>query len=275
MSKFRVKYLVPNATANTMRGIAPGQTVGDVIALIARADSADIDQLSLDGCRLPHDELFDDHYESKDQLFVFSKAASASESAPPRHRLEFPPSCPKKGLLRRRCVPDGIVAHLSRRCGGNVHDRELVGITSSDPAHDDLCCAAKNAADMETDVCFISAERDCKEDIPNSRNNWICYDFRDKRIVPTHYAIRSWRVMSGGSHPKSWIVETSEDGESWKEIDRREDSDKLNDAQVVGVFEVRDARECRLIRLVNVGRNHFGNDCLHIEAWEVFGTLVE
>jgi hypothetical protein len=33
--------------------------------------------------------------------------------------------------------------------------------------------------------------------------------------------------------------------------------------------------ECRLVRLVNVGRNHAGDDNLVIEAFEVFGSLIE
>jgi hypothetical protein len=33
--------------------------------------------------------------------------------------------------------------------------------------------------------------------------------------------------------------------------------------------------ECRFIRLVNVGKNHFGDDQLNISAWEIFGSLIE
>jgi hypothetical protein len=38
----------------------------------------------------------------------------------------FPPSV-KKG--RQFDVPDGIIAHLTRECGGNVHDRHVVDVT--------------------------------------------------------------------------------------------------------------------------------------------------
>jgi hypothetical protein len=41
------------------------------------------------------------------------------------------------------------------------------------------------------------------------------------------------------------------------------------------MFGMTDADECRFIRLVNIGRNHFGGDRLAISAWEVFGGLFE
>jgi len=28
-------------------------------------------------------------------------------------------------------------------------------------------------------------------DIEHTRNNWICYDFKNRIIIPTHYTIRS------------------------------------------------------------------------------------
>jgi hypothetical protein len=50
---------------------------------------------------------------------------------------QFPPSM-KRGKLRlfgrikpeqTYDIPDGIIAHLTRECGGNVHDRHVVDIT--------------------------------------------------------------------------------------------------------------------------------------------------
>jgi hypothetical protein len=40
---------------------------------------------------------------------------------------QFPPSV-KKGKYFD--VPDGVIAHLTRECGGNVHDRDVVDVTS-------------------------------------------------------------------------------------------------------------------------------------------------
>jgi hypothetical protein len=171
--------------------------------------------------------------------------------------------------------PEGIISHLSRECGGNVHDRNVVAVTSSKPFSVCIDHAAKNAVELEGNSCFLSGHRDKKKEIPHARNNWICYDFKSRRIVPTYYAIRSGYGGPGGAHLKSWIVETSTDGENWKEIDRKKDNAKLNGWKITGTFPVTGAGECRFIRLVNIGRNHAGYDMLAISAWEIFGSLIE
>jgi hypothetical protein len=204
---------------------------------------------------------------------------------------QFPPSVTIRSIGKITIdVPDGIIAHLTRECGGNVHDRHVVDVTcgsfeketeGANPhsgAYDnDPKCPAKNAADLETDFFFWSAYRKNEEDIPHTRNNWICYDFRERRIAPTHYTIRTNNGDGDPaySHLKSWLVETSVDGENWREVDREENNNQLNGPLFTATFAVAGGGECRFIRLVNIGRNHFGNDCLCISAWEIFGSLIE
>jgi hypothetical protein len=194
-----------------------------------------------------------------------------------------------KGDEMKIDVPDGIIAHLTRECGGNVHKRNVVDVTSgsfekeSDGANphsgawnNDPTIAAKTAADLETGSCFQSASRKKEEDIPHTRNNWICYDFKERRIVPTHYTIRTYSSGGpGGSHLKLWLVETSTDGENWREVAYEEDNKHLNGKLFTATFPVVGGEECRFIRLVNIGRNHFGDDSLNISAWEIFGNLIK
>jgi hypothetical protein len=127
---------------------------------------------------------------------------------------------------------------------------------------------------LETDSYFGSAYRERGDDIPHTRNNWICYDFKKRRIVPTHYTIRTHRGNPGTAHLKSWLVEASTDGKHWREVAREEDSKQLNGSRFTATFAVAGG-ECRFIRLVNIGRNHRGNDCLFISAWEIFGSIEE
>jgi serine/threonine protein kinase len=81
-------------------------------------------------------------------------------------------------------VPDGIIAHLTRECRGNVHDRYDAQVTSgsfeketwgADPHSvtydNDPRWPAKNAADLEIDSGFRSAHWAHFEDIPHTRNN--------------------------------------------------------------------------------------------------------
>jgi hypothetical protein len=211
---------------------------------------------------------------------------------PNRTWKEFPPSM-KKGKLRisdgsqtdEMCgIPDGVIAHLTRECGGNVHDRHVVDLTCGsfekqtkglDDDPNNPHWAAKNATNFDTESAFGSAYREKAEHILYTRNNWICYDFKERRIVPTHYTIRTNDSGPGGSHLKSWLVETSADGKTWREIDHKGNNKQLNGARFTGTFAVASGGECRFIRLVNIGRNHFGNDFLAISVWEIFGSLFE
>jgi hypothetical protein len=194
---------------------------------------------------------------------------------------QIPPSV-KKGKYFD--VPDGIIAHLTRECGGNVHDRHVVDITCgsfeketrrANPHSGAFGNNPNYAADLETDSRFVSACRIRSEDIPHTRNNWICYDFKERRIVPTHYTIRTHGGGPGGTHLKSWLVETSADGKSWQEVAHEEDNKQLNGNYFTATFAVSGGEECRFIRLVNIGRNHHGNDALCITAWEIFGGLFK
>jgi hypothetical protein len=93
---------------------------------------------------------------------------------------------------------------------------------------------------------------------------WICWDFREMRICPTHYAIRA-------DYLKSWVVEGSLDGSSWTEIDRT-----AQDFRVPGMsFRVSNGTECRFIRLTQTGDAFNSNDFVTIIAVEFFGTLSE
>jgi hypothetical protein len=185
-------------------------------------------------------------------------------------------------------VPDGIFAHLTRNCGGNVHDCQVVDVTSgsfekethganphSGAYANDPHNSAKNAADLKADTVFSSAYQCRSEDIPYTRNNSVCYDFKHRRIVPTHYTIRTNSRDPGQAHLKSWLVEASVDGKNWREVVREEDNNQLNGSRSTGTFAVVLDRGCRFIRLVQIGRNHVGNDRLFISAWEIFGSLIE
>jgi hypothetical protein len=185
-------------------------------------------------------------------------------------------------------ILDRIIAHLTRECGGNVRDRHVVDVTcgsfekethsanAHSGAYDNLdCAAAKNTSDLEATSYFQSAFRNKEEDIPYTRNNWLCYNFKEKKIVRTHYTIRTHGSCSDGSHLKSWLVETSSDGKKWREVAREENNKQLNGFRFTGTFAVAGREKCRFIRLVNIGRNHAGHDSACISAWEIFGRVIK
>jgi hypothetical protein len=112
-------------------------------------------------------------------------------------------------------VPDGIIAHLSRECGGDVHDCSIIDVTCgsfetetqgaspfSGAYYNFPWNAAKNVAFLDNALCFQSAYRDKKEDIPHTRSNWLCYNFKERRIVPSYYAICTHSLVPGSLHLK-------------------------------------------------------------------------
>jgi hypothetical protein len=96
------------------------------------------------------------------------------------------------------------------------------------------------------------------------------------RIKPTHYSIRS-RCDRGADYNqlKSWVVETSEDGTKWDEIDRRENTNDLNAQNVTRTFEVNKSDRCRYMRILFINKCHGGNYHIGFSSFEVFGTLIE
>jgi hypothetical protein len=110
----------------------------------------------------------------------------------------------------------------------------------------------------------------------NQTNQWICYDFGDSRIKPTHYSIRSrYDSGSGDFHPKSWDVEGSVDCNQWEEVDSRDNNNDLNAQNVVRLFAVTHSSEYRSLRLRQTGPNHAGTNYLVISGFDIFGSFIE
>jgi hypothetical protein len=77
---------------------------------------------------------------------------------------------------------DGIITHLMRACGANVHDKHIVNITGSTTAGG----AAKNAADLHTASDF------CTEDRPDQ---WLLrFQVDEDPANPLHHPIALWRL---------------------------------------------------------------------------------
>ena len=84
---------------------------------------------------------------------------------------------------------------------------------------------------------------------------------------------------SGERHPKSWVLEVSNDGRqgSWEVVDSRENNEDLNDRHVIRDFAISapPSGAFRLVRLRLTGKNHMETDRLVISALELFGALSE
>jgi hypothetical protein len=162
------------------------------------------------------------------------------------------------------CPLKGIIHHLTLECGGNVHDRGVVSITADRPYGGNPIYAAKNIADLEADSHF---------DCANAEDMWVCYDFKNMKVVLTDYSIRSG-YNATHQNLSSWLIEVSTDGQHWTEADRRENREELHAQHVVRSFVLSRPAVGRYVRLRQIGLNHKGNFDTCTSGFELFGALT-
>jgi hypothetical protein len=107
---------------------------------------------------------------------------------------------------------EGIISYLTRKHGGNVQDNGIVTITSKSVCNDHRRNALRRVADFASDACFWSN---------GEPGEWVCLDFHEMGLRPTHYTIKSYLL-------KSWVIESSLSLVNWTEIDRKTDNDNFN-----------------------------------------------
>jgi hypothetical protein len=186
-----------------------------------------------------------------DSSSVIDTSSSSSESKSVKH-VEFPLQDPSSF--------DGIISYLTRKHGGNVHDKGIVTITSKSVDSDRY--APQNVTDLTSYSYFHSKHKP---------GQWICWDFHALRVRLTHYAIRYYVTAFD---LKSWVVEGSLDGESWTTIDEHVNHDHLTSVFTIwsGVSKT---VECRFIRLTQTAPNYCRNNGLMFVGVEFFGTFLD
>jgi hypothetical protein len=159
---------------------------------------------------------------------------------------------------------NGIISHLSRKHGGNLHEKGIVTLTSSSIYGDDPQYSPTNLADPSSRLIFNSK---------NAPNQWVQWDFHEMRVSPTQYSIQAHGSTRNGSHLRSWVLEGSLECSSWTELDRRTNNDDLNGANWIHAFSIPKSIECRFIRLRQIGKNHQDDNMLAFRYFEVFGVV--
>jgi hypothetical protein len=91
----------------------------------------------------------------------------------------------------KECLPtdrlNGVISRLSKKCRGNVHKKKVVKVTCSGHPDEDSVCTVRHIVDLRADSFFVSTYNSKSHNIPHDRNNWVCYDFKERPIIPTHY----------------------------------------------------------------------------------------
>lgn len=140
---------------------------------------------------------------------------------------------------------EGIMRYLTRTSGGNIHDNKTIDITSNSIYGS---CYPRNAVDYDNIYNYYFSLDD--------GNAFICFDFKEKLVRLKSYSIKTCNNEPYTYHLKSWVIEVSNDGKEWKEIDRRSDETSMNQRFVTVSFDVREQSDySRYIRLRQTGQS--------------------
>ena len=158
----------------------------------------------------------------------------------------------KEFKLEKGKEREGILKYLYDKCGGNIQEKSEVNISAW---HN---CDSNYLGNMN----FTSYTSTCY----NSPNEYIQYDFYEKRVKLTNYTIYNTH-----SHKLlNWKVIGSKDGKKWEDIDEQH----LNSqSQEISTYSVETDKSYKYIRFIQTGQNSGGGDYFCYSGFEFFGEL--
>jgi hypothetical protein len=172
--------------------------------------------------------------------------------------------CGESHPLDRNSPFDGIIAYLTAKHGGNVHDRGIVCMTQSSEHGG---CPAKNCVDLNSSSFTVTGD---------APNQWLSFDFKSMHVKATHYSIRTRSDLGANSWaPRSWRIEVSEDGKLWRVVDKQMDRMELNGGNLSETYEIRKPILSRFFRLQQIACHSASHHYLEIQHFELFGYLKE
>ena len=156
-----------------------------------------------------------------------------------------------------------IIQCLSERCQGNVYKQKLVQITPS------------STASFVDQIENLVEQNENYFGTKNLENSWIQFDFKEKKVLIDYYTLQTYNSQEFHGHIKNWILEVSNDGEYFQEIDRHENCFNLNGPLKTSTFEALCLTPHRFVRLRQTGENCFGDHFLNLANIEFSGFLYE
>lgn len=161
---------------------------------------------------------------------------------------------------------NGIIKYLSDKCGGNVSEKKVVEVTCDQYFENNY---PQNVVDFNDSKKYF-------ESLDNSEQ-WLKYDFKDMKVLPTHYTIQSSTARKGSSHLKSWNIEGSNTGndKDWIVLDSQNNEQILNGVNLTHTFEIKSHNNnpYRYLRLRQIGKSMNGQKFFSISALEYYGLI--
>lgn len=165
---------------------------------------------------------------------------------------------------------DGIMHYLTEKSGGNIHDNGTIEITTNSFDRD---YHPKNLVDYRNPNYYYS------------KMAWlypfVCFDFKDRRVKLSEYSIKSCSFCQNACHLRNWVLEVSNDGSSWAQVDRHTEDPTLNGSGIVANFKLANASNdfFRFIKLRSTGFSWVNNPSedsgIRLGLIEFFGQIAE
>ena len=155
---------------------------------------------------------------------------------------------------------NGIISNLRNKTNGQIEKE--INITGSSLYNNSENRSPRTVCFDNSDFFFSKSEQ----------GSWICFDFKEHRVVPSSYTLRSISCRPGDRHPRSWVLEGSNDNKEWTTLDEEPDNSYLNGSKKIRSFNINkpNSKELQFIRMRITGPNWYGDNCLVIELIELF-----
>lgn len=130
----------------------------------------------------------------------------------------------------------------------------------------------KTFLDVYNPFCAMDTNELMKFRSANGSDQYICFEFRENEVSPTHYTIKN---SNGNDTLKSWILEGSLDNKSWEILDEQSNCTYLMKPTSIHTFAIKNQtqKKYKYIKLRQTGPNWNNNDALEFNSFEIYGTF--
>lgn len=166
----------------------------------------------------------------------------------------------------------GIISRLGNGNAKSAYENKIIDITAAS-CHNDSFHPSKALEDGNNDYYHSLNTGTYRNE---GHTEWLCVDFKERRVKPSHYSIQSFPWGSGNL--QNWVLEGSNDGESWKDLDTQNGNKSLAGYNISNTFEVPNGQNnqfYRYLRIRQTGVNTANDYRLIIASLEYFGLIKE
>lgn len=131
---------------------------------------------------------------------------------------------------------NGIIKYLTDKTHGNISQNGTIEVTSDSilPGYPPSNLLDTKSSNQYQSNGFSYA--------------WICFDFKNMKVQLSNYTIKSCEWSRNIGHIRSWVIEVSDDNNTWKIIDTHKDCQDLNGPNQIKTYNVEKYNFQRYIR---------------------------